>query len=647
LIARRDPAACPLVVLRIPSVLFEDACHTVTAAGERKELDENIQKDWVTPAQFRRSNEKTISSFAPGEVLPSDGLSPLVFHPELVYTRLLRPVIPEHSLMIAQIWSDDDWGNIVEHITSYMEVIDRYYLTVLVYRWLWRSQWVPSEHRYDVVMDRANLKVWTPPLGCPLLGEEGESVCAVNSREKAVLLCHYNGSSMNSRTISIDDIDELLFPILLYSGDDPGQVLDWYELTYGWGSDFRTMVSEQIGQVAGAAFAGVKESVRSRRSLAVQPFLLEAKHGSTGEFQRSLQQGDGPAAFAWTNWGYCQDVVPRGSAPSSLLQNVHVTCTVADTLSDVALSDIFDSTSAGEGCRAPRNTNTNILNDCEFDFSITIVLTTCRRLNYFMSTAAALKIALGGRFIGSEVQEVIVIDDSSSTEHRLTMLESYPEFSFIYKDKHSVGHAHSLNVMAKIVTSRYLLYLEDDWKYHSAPLMTQSFAAGVVAFSSCTAGLKGKGKQQQQQQQQQHEEESFSLLWLIRAMVKVIASSSSPTGSTNNNTVVEPIAQLLFNDQGQSACARGLLAGGVAGGHGTLRDLGSTCQADVVGKSGWQRSISVSCEQSALAGGEGAVDIELEYLLHEFGLAGGVNVSDVTNENVCIHGADPKLLNSL
>jgi hypothetical protein len=97
---------------------------------------------------------------------------------------------------------------------------------------------------------------------------------------------------------------------------------------------------------------------------------------------------------------------------------------------------------------------------------LTIAFTTCKRLDLFLQTAAALEKNLGlgpGGGAWGAVCEVLVVDDSSSEDDRRTMQREFPWMKFVFKKAEDKGHAKSMNLIVQMVKTRYLMYFEDDW----------------------------------------------------------------------------------------------------------------------------------------------------------------------------------------
>jgi len=93
---------------------------------------------------------------------------------------------------------------------------------------------------------------------------------------------------------------------------------------------------------------------------------------------------------------------------------------------------------------------------------ITFTITTCKRLSLFLDTINSfLNCCLDIHLI----DKWIVIDDNSNEEDRKIMVEKYPFFEFIFKDKKDKGHPRSMNMLLDIVETPYMFHMEDDWKF--------------------------------------------------------------------------------------------------------------------------------------------------------------------------------------
>lgn len=90
---------------------------------------------------------------------------------------------------------------------------------------------------------------------------------------------------------------------------------------------------------------------------------------------------------------------------------------------------------------------------------VTLVMCTCRRLAYFRHTVASLRENLLDL---PAVRHKLVIDDNSSLEDRDSMIADNPDFEFVLKGPEDAGHARSLNLMLRSVSTTYALYWEDD-----------------------------------------------------------------------------------------------------------------------------------------------------------------------------------------
>ena len=171
--------------------------------------------------------------------------------------------------------------------------------------------------------------------------------------------------------------------------------------------------------------------------------------------------------------------------------------------------------------------------------SVTVALTTCRRLELFRQTARALRAVLRN----PAVCRVIVVDDGSPLEERAAMLEEFGEFEYVMKPSHPErgGHAESMNIIAAMVQTRYLFYVEDDWRF----LADERDAA--TALDDALVVLRGS------------------------------AAGGAPIlkGAAGDAAGGRPLAQVLLNDQSTRACAQGFV---------------EACPTDALGSGGWPRT---------------------------------------------------------
>jgi hypothetical protein len=104
---------------------------------------------------------------------------------------------------------------------------------------------------------------------------------------------------------------------------------------------------------------------------------------------------------------------------------------------------------------------------------LTFVITTCKRLPLFVRTINQLLIYCKDLDI---IKEWICIDDNSSSEDRIKMKELYPFLKIIEKPPEEKGHPESINILLKVVTTKYLLLFEDDWvcskEFYLKPYLT-------------------------------------------------------------------------------------------------------------------------------------------------------------------------------
>ena len=90
---------------------------------------------------------------------------------------------------------------------------------------------------------------------------------------------------------------------------------------------------------------------------------------------------------------------------------------------------------------------------------ITFSITTCRRLNLFKATMTAFMENFKDMNL---IHRWICIDDNSSAEDRDEMKKDWPFFEFVWKSEEQKGHPKSMQMLTSMVTTPYLLHIEDD-----------------------------------------------------------------------------------------------------------------------------------------------------------------------------------------
>ncbi len=93
---------------------------------------------------------------------------------------------------------------------------------------------------------------------------------------------------------------------------------------------------------------------------------------------------------------------------------------------------------------------------------VTLVVTTCRRLDLFIKTINAFLACCTDH---DRIGRWICIDDNSSEHDRRQMKERFPFFEFVWKGPEDRGHAKSLQMLQDVVTSPYVFHLEDDQEF--------------------------------------------------------------------------------------------------------------------------------------------------------------------------------------
>jgi hypothetical protein len=95
---------------------------------------------------------------------------------------------------------------------------------------------------------------------------------------------------------------------------------------------------------------------------------------------------------------------------------------------------------------------------------ITFTITSCKRINHFISTMENFLEKCKDHYL---IKNWICIDDNSTEKDRKIMAEKYPFFRFIFKTPDEKGHAKSMNIINKIVKTKFVLQYEDDWQLES------------------------------------------------------------------------------------------------------------------------------------------------------------------------------------
>lgn len=230
--------------------------------------------------------------------------------------------------------------------------------------------------------------------------------------------------------------------------------------------------------------------------------------------------------------------------------------------------------------------------------TITLGITTCKRLTVFQRTISAL-IEAFGPLPNSFITDVIIIDDNSSSHDRIEMMTSYPSFTFIFQSSEERGHSNSLNRLFRLVKTQYFLYLEDDWMIlrHG---MNQDIVSNdlyrLQVYSILIDSLSILGF---------HGDMHLPSLDTLDniTMSKVISIEESH--DDNNISKREPVHQVLFNDQSSRPCAEG-----------------GDCDRSLLGQGGWPREV---CKDYLHVHRKDDKDHQIRssrcisYSLHEFG----------------------------
>lgn len=97
-------------------------------------------------------------------------------------------------------------------------------------------------------------------------------------------------------------------------------------------------------------------------------------------------------------------------------------------------------------------------------YGVTLTMTSCKRFDLFEQTVNSLINNVKDLYM---VERFICIDDNSSKEDRIKMLDKYPFIEFQFKRTDQKGHVFSMNLIRKKLTDqdRFVFHLEDDFVF--------------------------------------------------------------------------------------------------------------------------------------------------------------------------------------
>ena len=105
--------------------------------------------------------------------------------------------------------------------------------------------------------------------------------------------------------------------------------------------------------------------------------------------------------------------------------------------------------------------------------SVVLTMTSCKRLNLFQQTMNSI---INTWTDLPMVDQFIVIDDNSSLEDRVTMMEQYPFVKFVMKSQSQKGHLESMNIIYNLLNEEkpnYWIHMEDDFLFfNTMPYIT-------------------------------------------------------------------------------------------------------------------------------------------------------------------------------
>lgn len=110
--------------------------------------------------------------------------------------------------------------------------------------------------------------------------------------------------------------------------------------------------------------------------------------------------------------------------------------------------------------------------------NVTLTMTSCKRFSLFVQTVNSFIACCEDIEL---ISKWICIDDNSSEEDRYAMKDLYPFITFIFKTQEQKGHSLSMNMIKSMVTTPYMLHIEDDWFFFEKK---EYIKPGVSIFNS-------------------------------------------------------------------------------------------------------------------------------------------------------------------
>lgn len=164
------------------------------------------------------------------------------------------------------------------------------------------------------------------------------------------------------------------------------------------------------------------------------------------------------------NYLLCKDYNLSFDYSVKCMRNTSLTENECNIMRDIQLNcieNIYDRYSQYDTDRVCLLIKTLIQNKLDRkNNGVTITMTSCKRFDLFYKTVCS--------FINccldiDKIDEWLVVDDCSSQEDRLKMIEYFPFIKFIFKEEDERGHSKSMNIIKNYVTTPYIFHIEDDW----------------------------------------------------------------------------------------------------------------------------------------------------------------------------------------